>query len=156
MCAPPVRTRMRSRQILRVRDPYFHRKLLPRRPHKWEGKHTIDDSCSPRSLASPRKLPTTAFLEAGRSLDKYIQNRLLTMGGVEVVKRTALAALYAGVALPLTLIQTATTAFDSDFTRCRDKAQKAGVLLAEILQKEVQGKRPVVLVSATTIFLPLQ
>lgn len=152
MCAPPVRTRMRSRQILRVRDPYFHRKLLPRRPHKWEGKHTIDDSCSPRSLASPRKLPTTAFLEAGRSLDKYIQNRLLTMGGVEVVKRTALAALYAGVALPLTLIQTATTAFDSDFTRCRDKAQKAGVLLAEILQKEVQGKRPVVLVSATTIF----
>lgn len=70
------------------------------------------------------------------------------MGGVEVVKRTALAAIYAGVALPLTLFQTATTAFDSDFTRCRDKAQKAGVLLAEILQNEVQGKRPVVLVSA--------
>jgi hypothetical protein len=34
------------------------------------------------------------------------------MGGVEVVKRTALAAIYAGVALPLTLFQTATTAFD--------------------------------------------
>lgn len=68
------------------------------------------------------------------------------MGGVEVVKRTALAAVYAGVALPLTLVQTATTAFDSDFTRCRDKAHKAGILLAEVLQQEVHGKRPVELV----------
>lgn len=41
------------------------------------------------------------------------------MGGVEVIKRTALAAVYAGVALPLTIFQTTTTAFDSDFTRCR-------------------------------------
>lgn len=101
---------------------------------------------SSRADAYALKADPQTFLEAGRSLDKYIQNRLLTMGGVEVVKRTALAAIYAGVALPLTLFQTATTAFDSDFTRCRDKAQKAGVLLAEILQKEVQGKRPVVLI----------
>lgn len=36
---------------------------------------------------------------------------------------------------------------DSDFTRCRDKAKAAGVVLAEILEKQVQGKRPAVLVS---------
>ncbi|BGP27217.1 hypothetical protein JCM10295v2_006181 [Rhodotorula toruloides] len=86
------------------------------------------------------------FLEAGRSLDKFVKNKLVTMGGIEVIKRTALAAVYAGVALPLTVFNSATTAFDSDFTRCREKAKKAGVLLAEILEKEVQGKRPVVLI----------
>lgn len=96
--------------------------------------------------AVPRLRLPTAFLEAGRSLDKYVTNRLINMGGVEVIKRTALAALYAGVALPLTVFSTATTALDSEFSRCRDKAEKAGVMLAEILEKEVQGKRPVVLV----------
>ncbi|GAA5865152.1 hypothetical protein JCM3774_002150 [Rhodotorula dairenensis] len=101
---------------------------------------------SSRADAYALKADPKTFLEAGRSLDKYVQTRLLTMGGVEVVKRTALAAIYAGVALPLTLVQTATTAFDSDFTRCRDKAHKAGILLAEILQREVHGKRPVVLI----------
>ncbi|WP_456308606.1 hypothetical protein, partial [Serratia proteamaculans] len=87
------------------------------------------------------------------------------MGGTELVKRTALAAVYAGVALPLTVFKSATTAFDSEFTQCKvrlerrsrtgsplaldegkleclslivsqDKARKAGVLLAEILEKE--------------------
>ncbi|GAA5984598.1 hypothetical protein JCM10908_003415 [Rhodotorula pacifica] len=101
---------------------------------------------SSRSDAYALKADPQTFLDAGRSLDKFVQNRLITMGGVEVVKRTALAAVYAGVALPLTIFQTATTAFDSDFTRCREKAQKAGVLLAGILEKEVQGKRPVVLI----------
>ncbi|BGP51152.1 hypothetical protein JCM10450v2_007081 [Rhodotorula kratochvilovae] len=92
------------------------------------------------------KADPQTFLEAGRSLDQFIKNRLLAMGGVELVKRTALAAVYAGVALPLTVFKGATTAFDSEFSQCKDKAKKAGVLLAEILEKEVQGKRPVVLI----------
>lgn len=36
----------------------------------------------------------------------------------------------------------------------QDKAKKAGVLLAEILEKEVQGKRPVVLVRPRPLFSP--
>ncbi|GAA5849538.1 hypothetical protein JCM9279_007263 [Rhodotorula babjevae] len=92
------------------------------------------------------KADPLTFLEAGRSLDSFVKNRLIQMGGTELVKRTALAAVYAGVALPLTVFKSATTAFDSEFTQCKDKARKAGVLLAEILEKEVQGKRPVVLI----------
>ncbi|GAA6030951.1 hypothetical protein JCM8097_008953 [Rhodosporidiobolus ruineniae] len=92
------------------------------------------------------KADPQTFLEAGRSLDSFVKSKLIAMGGVEVIKRTALAAVYAGVALPLTVFQGATTAFDSDFSRCRDKAKKAGVLLAEILEKQVQGKRPTVLI----------
>lgn len=77
--------------------------------------------------------------------------------------------MYAGVALPLTIYNGTSMFLDSDFTRCRvrrslsvtlvlypradfppssraqDKAKKAGVLLAEILEKQVQGKRPAVL-----------
>ncbi|GAA5899765.1 uncharacterized protein JCM6883_005982 [Sporobolomyces salmoneus] len=78
----------------------------------------------------------------------------------ELIKRTALAAVYAGVALPLTIFNTTSLALDSDFTRCKDKAKKAGVLLAEILEKEIQGKRPAVLVGygpgASLIFSCLQ
>ncbi|TNY17995.1 hypothetical protein DMC30DRAFT_80658 [Rhodotorula diobovata] len=106
------------------------------------------------------KADPQTFLEAGRSLDQFIKNRLISMGGAELVKRTALAAVYAGVALPLTVFKSATTAFDSEFTQCKDKAKKAGVLLAEILEKEVQGKRPVVLIGygpgASLIFSCLQ
>ncbi|BGP19524.1 hypothetical protein JCM10213_000123 [Rhodosporidiobolus nylandii] len=92
------------------------------------------------------KADPQTFLEAGSSLDKFVKNKLISMGGTEVIKRTALAAVYAGVALPLTVYQSATTAFDSDFSRCRDKAKKAGILLAEILEKKVQGSRPALLV----------
>ncbi|GAA5965962.1 hypothetical protein JCM21900_004707 [Sporobolomyces salmonicolor] len=92
------------------------------------------------------KADPQTFLEAGRSLESFVKNKVITMGGTEIIKRTALAAVYAGVALPLTVFQGATTAFDSDFSRCRDKAKKAGVLLAEILEKQVQGKRPAVLI----------
>ncbi|GAA5921141.1 hypothetical protein JCM1841_002435 [Sporobolomyces salmonicolor] len=92
------------------------------------------------------KADPQTFLEAGRSLESFVKNKIITMGGTEIIKRTALAAVYAGVALPLTVFQGATTAFDSDFSRCRDKAKKAGVLLAEILEKQVQGKRPAVLI----------
>ncbi|ORY49736.1 hypothetical protein BCR35DRAFT_336077 [Leucosporidium creatinivorum] len=92
------------------------------------------------------KADPKAFLEAGQALDKYIRNKVISLGGAELIKTTALAAVYAGVALPLTIYNGTTMVLDSDFTRCRDKAKKAGVLLAEILEKQVQGKRPAVLI----------
>ncbi|GAA5982329.1 hypothetical protein JCM5350_006146 [Sporobolomyces pararoseus] len=106
------------------------------------------------------KADPQTFLEGGKALEGFIKNKLITMGGTEIIKRTALAAVYAGVALPLTIFNTTSLALDSDFTRCKDKAKKAGVLLAEILEKEVQGKRPAVLVGygpgASLIFSCLQ
>ena len=111
------------------------------------------------------KADPKAFLEAGKALDNYIRNKVISLGGVELVKKTALAAVYAGVALPLTIYNTTTLVLDSDFTRCRvrclrflrvspltsaiprqDKAKKAGIMLAEILEKQLQGKRPAVLI----------
>lgn len=78
------------------------------------------------------------------------------MGTMELVKKTALHAVMAGISLPLTVFNSATMLLDSDFSRCRDKAKAAGILLAEILEKRVQGARPVVLTGygpgATIVF----
>jgi hypothetical protein len=103
-------------------------------------------------IADLYSLSLLAFLEGGKALEGFIKNKLITMGGTELIKRTALAAVYAGVALPLTIFNTTSLALDSDFTRCKDKAKKAGVLLAEILEKEVQEKRPAILVSPSPSF----
>lgn len=61
----------------------------------------------------------SAFLEAGKALESFLRTKLITMGGTELVKRTALATVYAGVALPLTICNTTSLALDSDFTRCK-------------------------------------
>ncbi|KAI5478597.1 DUF726 domain protein [Pseudohyphozyma bogoriensis] len=106
------------------------------------------------------KADPVTFLEAGQGLEKWVRNKALTTGGTEVLKHTALASLYAGVALPLTIFTGMATALDSDFSRCRDKARKAGILLADILEKKIQGNRPVTLIGygpgATMIFEALQ
>lgn len=65
------------------------------------------------------KVDPKAFLEAGHALDKYIRNKVVALGGAELVKTTALAAVYAGIALPMTIYNTTTMVLDSDFTRCR-------------------------------------
>ncbi|SCZ95082.1 BZ3500_MvSof-1268-A1-R1_Chr11-3g03590 [Microbotryum saponariae] len=102
------------------------------------------------------KVDPQAFLEAGRNYSSWVRDKLVTLGGTEVIKHTALAAVYAGVALPMSIYSGATMVLDSDFTRCREKAKKAGILLAEILEKRVQGTRPVRLMGygpgATVIF----
>ncbi|GAA5944040.1 uncharacterized protein JCM15063_004295 [Sporobolomyces koalae] len=106
------------------------------------------------------KADPITFLEGGKALDNFVKNKLISMGGVELIKRTALAAVYAGVALPLAIFNSTSLALDSEFSRCKDKAKKAGILLAEILEKEVHGKRPAVLVGygpgASLIFSCLQ
>jgi len=81
-------------------------------------------------------------------------------GAVEIIKRTVLAGLYAAVALPATVYKTATMTLDNEFQRTKDKATQAGILLAEVLVKRVQGTRPVTLIGsslgAVTIFTCLQ
>lgn len=87
-----------------------------------------------------------AFMAVGKSLDNYIRNWIVSEGSTEILKRTVLAGFYAGAALPLSIIKGAGMLFDSDMSRCRDKAQKAGVLLADVLAQGVHGNRPVTLV----------
>lgn len=129
-------------------------------------QETYLEKLKDRRDAYALKAESQAFLAAGRALDSYIKkyaahpNLLQTlmlkhlsvsflMGKAisEVIKRTALAAVYAAVALPATVYKTATKALDNEFQQTTDKAQKAGILLADVLEKGVQGNRPTILVS---------
>lgn len=69
----------------------------------------------------------------------------------EVIKRTALATVFAAIALPATVYKTACRALDNDFQRSTDRTQKAGIILADVLEKGVQGNRPTVLVCSLNI-----
>jgi len=76
-------------------------------------------ACERRDKLTLLNCDFAAFLEGGKALEGFIKNKLITMGGTELIKRTALAAVYAGVALPLTIYNTSSLALDSDFSRCK-------------------------------------
>lgn len=76
-----------------------------------------------------------------------VKSFLIGKGISEIIKRTALAAVFSAIALPATVYKTATKTLDNDFQRSTDRAQKAGIILADVLEKGVQGNRPTILVS---------
>ncbi|XP_031109648.1 transmembrane and coiled-coil domain-containing protein 4-like isoform X2 [Ipomoea triloba] len=78
-----------------------------------------------------------------------IRNWLTSSIALELMKRgammTVLSSILAALAWPATLL--ALTHFiDSEWTIAVDRSDKAGILLAEVLQKGLQGHRPVTLV----------
>lgn len=83
------------------------------------------------------------------SLELILRSFLIGKGVSEVIKRTALATVFAAVALPSLVYNTACKTLDNDFQRSTDRARKAGIVLADVLEKGVQGNRPVVLVRVT-------
>lgn len=76
----------------------------------------------------------------------HIASFLIGKGISEIIKRTALAAVFSAIALPTTVYKTATKALDNDFQQATDRAHKAGTILADVLEKGVQGNRPTILV----------
>ncbi|XP_075091392.1 transmembrane and coiled-coil domain-containing protein STS1-like isoform X3 [Nicotiana tabacum] len=92
-----------------------------------------------------------------------IQDWLTSRLAMELMKRgammTVLKTLLAAFALPATLLAM-TDFIDSKWTIAVDRSDKAGKLLAEVLQKGLQGHRPVTLVGfslgARVIFKCLQ
>lgn len=93
-------------------------------------------------------VPDTRELEGQSSLRQDCPSSFLIGKGIsEIIKRTALAAVFSAVALPATVYKTATNTLDNAFQRSADRAQKAGIILADVLEKGVQGNRPTVLVS---------
>lgn len=63
-------------------------------------------------------LSTIAFLEGGKALNTFIRDKIIRTGSTEIIKRSILAAVYAGIALPLTVISTASLLLDGEFVRC--------------------------------------
>ncbi|KAH9817092.1 hypothetical protein DFH28DRAFT_963024 [Melampsora americana] len=102
------------------------------------------------------KFETKALLEAGKGLESYVRDLILQEGTKEILKRTVLASLISAVALPAVIYKTATIALDNEFLRVRDKCEKGAVLLADMIEANAHGHRPLTLVGssmgAITIF----
>ncbi|KAH8547661.1 hypothetical protein BGW37DRAFT_509743 [Umbelopsis sp. PMI_123] len=86
-----------------------------------------------------------ALLDLGRAFKSFIRNEAFKYAGKEALKMTALQAFFAAVALPATLLK-ATDVIDNPWQIASDRSIKAGIVLADVLEQRVQGKRPCTLV----------
>ncbi|KAG2172780.1 hypothetical protein INT43_000127 [Umbelopsis isabellina] len=87
-----------------------------------------------------------ALLNLGRAFKTFIRNEAFKYAGKEALKMTALQAFFAAVALPATILKAADV-IDNPWQIAADRSMKAGLVLADVLQERVHGKRPVTLVS---------
>lgn len=85
-----------------------------------------------------------SLLSLGTALRHLIGSYAWGVVKVEIIKRTALAALYAAM-WPLQLLKVAST-LDNPFNRARNRSEKAGRVLADAIINKVQGERPVTLI----------
>jgi len=80
-----------------------------------------------------------------RGSAKDLQKDLAMMGAEKVMKKTVFAALMSAVAVPATLIGL-TSLIDEKWTLANERADEAGILLAESLLMSTAGHRPVNLI----------
>ncbi|KAL3666982.1 hypothetical protein V7S43_007927 [Phytophthora oleae] len=81
----------------------------------------------------------------GKSMRTFAAEQVSTYATTEIVKYTALAALFAAVAIPRVILRLADI-IDNAWTVTMNAADTSGKLLAEALRKREQGLRPVTLV----------
>ncbi|CAO3670854.1 unnamed protein product [Umbelopsis ramanniana] len=86
-----------------------------------------------------------ALLDLGRAFKSFIRNEAFKYAGKEALKMTALQAFFAAVALPATLMK-ATDVIDNPWQIASDRSIKAGIVLADVLEQRVHGKRPCTLI----------
>ncbi|KAK7565386.1 hypothetical protein IWX49DRAFT_12074 [Phyllosticta citricarpa] len=99
-----------------------------------------------------------ALLRLGQSLSDVLKSAAWNYAKYEIVKRTVLGSLAAGL-WPLMLLRVAKIV-DNPFSVARSRSDKAGAVLADALINKAQGERPVTLIGyslgARVIFAALQ
>ncbi|KAJ9103008.1 hypothetical protein QFC20_004816 [Naganishia adeliensis] len=95
------------------------------------------------------KYETEHMLQTGKAIDSWVTSKLKGYVKKEVIKRTVLSAYFMAVSLPMSVYNMASLGLDNTWVQSQDKAIKAGRLLGEVLEKQVQGQRPVVLVGSS-------
>lgn len=78
--------------------------------------------------------------------DRVVAGKIKGKIKKEVIKRTVLSAYFAAVKLPMMVYGMGSMALDNSWMQATDRAKKAGRILGEVLEKKVQGERPVILV----------
>ncbi|WWC72440.1 uncharacterized protein I206_106402 [Kwoniella pini CBS 10737] len=95
------------------------------------------------------RFESAAMLKTGRDVDLWVTSKLKGLVKKEIIKRTVLSAYFAAVSLPLSVYSMATMTLDNTWMHAVDRAKKAGKLLGEVIEKRVQGERPVVLIGSS-------
>ncbi|KAK8161607.1 hypothetical protein IWX90DRAFT_467024 [Phyllosticta citrichinensis] len=85
-----------------------------------------------------------ALLRLGQSLSDVLKSAAWNYAKYEIVKRTVLGSLAAGL-WPLMLLRVAKIV-DNPFSVARSRSDKAGAVLADALINKAQGERPVTLI----------
>lgn len=81
----------------------------------------------------------------GKSMRSFATEQMLSYANTEIVKYTALAALFAAVALPRAILKMVDM-IDNIWVLMMNNADASGKLLAEALRNREQGLRPVTLI----------
>ncbi|OXG34174.1 hypothetical protein C367_00782 [Cryptococcus neoformans Ze90-1] len=120
-----------------------------------------NDSVRPLGLKDGRdvyllRFESATMLKTGRDVDFWVESKLKGLVKKEIIKRTLLNAYFAAVSLPLSVYSMATMTLDNTWMHAQDRAKKAGRLLGEVIEKRVQGERPVVLIGSSVGALTIQ
>ncbi|KIR51494.1 hypothetical protein I315_05975 [Cryptococcus gattii Ru294] len=120
-----------------------------------------DDPMRPLGLKDGRdvyllRFESVTMLQTGRDVDFWVESQLKGLVKKEIIKRTLLNAYFAAVSLPLSVYSMATMTLDNTWMHAQDRAKKAGRLLGEVIEKRVQGERPVVLIGSSVGALTIQ
>ncbi|POW04868.1 hypothetical protein PSTT_10085 [Puccinia striiformis] len=94
------------------------------------------------------KVETEALLAAGKDLESYVRDILLQHGATEIIRHTILASVCAALLLPASIYKAAVMALDNEYQRTRDICQKAGILLADMIEQRAHGARPLTLIGS--------
>ena len=86
-----------------------------------------------------------ALLHLGNSLDAMVSSAAWGYAKSELIQRTVFAELMGAAMWPMTLIQVGRVV-DNPFSIARQRAEKAGEVLADALINKAQGERPVTLI----------
>ena len=86
-----------------------------------------------------------ALLHLGNSLDAMVSSAAWGYAKSELIQRTVFAELMGAAMWPMTLIQVGRVV-DNPFSIARQRAEKAGEVLADALVNKAQGERPVTLI----------
>ncbi|WVN89593.1 uncharacterized protein L203_104820 [Cryptococcus depauperatus CBS 7841] len=95
------------------------------------------------------RFESAAMLKTGRDIDFWVESKLKSLLKKEIIKRTLLSAYFAAISLPLSVYSMATMTLDNTWMHAQDRAKKAGRLLGEVIEKRVQGERPVILIGSS-------
>lgn len=99
----------------------------------------------PHSEVFALRFEMATLLELGESLSTLVSSYAWAVLKSEIIKRTVLAPVYAAL-WPASLLTGSVTSIDNPFQRARNRADKAGKVLADALIARVQGERPVTLI----------